>query len=128
MSRREVTKKRSARFPIRSLRSRSYFHRDEARQEIPRERIVYTAIDRSREVLIRSIAQVLNKRWKSQAALEVKSRRVGGATYQVPMEVAPGVKSHCHALICQYADNAENAHATRWRMRSKMPLPPGQRD
>jgi small subunit ribosomal protein S7 len=53
------------------------------------ERIVYTAIDKSREgtdtvdpleTLHKAIENV-------KPRLEVKSRRVGGATYQVPMEV-----------------------------------------
>ena len=55
------------------------------------ERIVYTAIEETRtgtdavdplEVLMRAIDNV-------KPRLEVKSRRVGGATYQVPMEVPP---------------------------------------
>ena len=54
------------------------------------EHIVYTAIDKSREgtdtvdpleTLHKAIENV-------KPRLEVKSRRVGGATYQVPMEVA----------------------------------------
>ena len=56
------------------------------------ERIVYTAIEETRtgtdavdplEVLHKAIDNV-------KPRLEVKSRRVGGATYQVPMEVPPG--------------------------------------
>ena len=55
------------------------------------ERIVYTAIEETRtgtdavdplEVLNKAIDNV-------KPRLEVKSRRVGGATYQVPMEVQP---------------------------------------
>jgi small subunit ribosomal protein S7 len=55
------------------------------------ERIVYRAIEESRqasdavdplETLHRAVDNV-------KPRLEVKSRRVGGATYQVPMEVAP---------------------------------------
>ncbi len=55
------------------------------------ERIVYQAIEKSREgtesvdpldVLNRAIDNV-------KPRLEVKSRRVGGATYQVPIEVSP---------------------------------------
>jgi len=56
------------------------------------EGIVYAAIERSRqgsdsvdplETLHKAIDNV-------KPRLEVKSRRVGGATYQVPMEVQPG--------------------------------------
>ncbi|MEM6910786.1 MAG: 30S ribosomal protein S7 [Verrucomicrobiota bacterium] len=55
------------------------------------ERIVYAAIERSNqgtdavdpiEVLNRAIEN-------AKPRVEVKSRRVGGATYQVPLEVAP---------------------------------------
>jgi small subunit ribosomal protein S7 len=55
------------------------------------ERIVYGAIEKSREnsdavdpleILNRAIDNV-------KPRLEVKSRRVGGATYQVPIEVSP---------------------------------------
>jgi small subunit ribosomal protein S7 len=55
------------------------------------ERIVYTAIEETRtgtdavdplEILHKAIDNV-------KPRLEVKSRRVGGATYQVPMEVPP---------------------------------------
>jgi small subunit ribosomal protein S7 len=55
------------------------------------ERIVYGAIEKTREgsdavdplkTLIKAIDNV-------KPRLEVKSRRVGGATYQVPMEVPP---------------------------------------
>ncbi len=54
------------------------------------ERIVYAAIDRANEgsesvdpleVLLRAIEN-------AKPRVEVKSRRVGGATYQVPLEVA----------------------------------------
>jgi len=56
------------------------------------ERIVYTAIEETRtgtdavdplETLHKAMDNV-------KPRLEVKSRRVGGATYQVPMEVQPG--------------------------------------
>ncbi|MDB6151732.1 MAG: rpsG [Chthoniobacteraceae bacterium] len=56
------------------------------------ERIVYTAIEETRtgtdavdplETLHKAMDNV-------KPRLEVKSRRVGGATYQVPMEVPPG--------------------------------------
>lgn len=55
------------------------------------ERIVYTAIEETRtgtdavdplEILNKAVDNV-------KPRLEVKSRRVGGATYQVPMEVPP---------------------------------------
>jgi small subunit ribosomal protein S7 len=54
------------------------------------ERIFYDAIDileqRSGQPGVQVFEQALNN---SKPALEVKSRRVGGATYQVPIEVRP---------------------------------------
>ena len=54
------------------------------------ERIVYTAIEKSREGSDSvDPLEVVNKAIENvRPRLEVKSRRVGGATYQVPMEVA----------------------------------------
>lgn len=53
------------------------------------ESIVYTAIDKSREGTDTvDPLETLNKAIENvKPRLEVKSRRVGGATYQVPMEV-----------------------------------------
>ena len=54
------------------------------------ERIFYDAMDlvesRSGQPPVTVFLQALNN---AKPALEVKSRRVGGATYQVPMEVRP---------------------------------------
>lgn len=55
------------------------------------ERIVYAAIDRANEG-VESVdpIEVLNRAIEnSKPRVEVKSRRVGGATYQVPLEVSP---------------------------------------
>ena len=55
------------------------------------ERIVYAAIDKSREGSDSvDPLEVVNKALENvRPRLEVKSRRVDGATYQVPMEVRP---------------------------------------
>jgi small subunit ribosomal protein S7 len=55
------------------------------------ERIVYTAIEKTRQGTDSvDPLEVLNKAVDNvKPRLEVKSRRVGGATYQVPMEVQP---------------------------------------
>ncbi len=57
------------------------------------ERIVYGAIDRISDTSGRSEEQsleVLEQALENvKPAVEVKSRRVGGATYQVPVEVRP---------------------------------------
>src|SRR2546422_10706873 len=72
------------------------------------ERIVYTAIEKSREGSDSvDPLEVVNKAIENvRPRLEVKSRRVGGATYQVPMEVAPARQiSLATRWIVQYADN-----------------------
>lgn len=55
------------------------------------ERIVYAAIDRANEGVdtIDPLEIVTRAIENSKPRVEVKSRRVGGATYQVPLEVAP---------------------------------------
>src|ERR687891_2158227 len=54
------------------------------------ERIVYTAIDKSRQGSDSvDPLEVVNKAIENaRPRLEVKSRRVGGATYQVPVEIS----------------------------------------
>src|SRR6266481_227156 len=72
------------------------------------ERIVYTAIEETRTGTDAvDPLEVLNKALDNvKPRLEVKSRRVGGATYQVPMEVPPGRQiSLAMRWIVQYADN-----------------------
>ena len=53
------------------------------------ERIVYEAIERSREGSdsVDPLDTLHKALENAKPRLEVKSRRVGGATYQVPMEV-----------------------------------------
>ena len=55
------------------------------------ERVVYTAIDKSREGSDSvDPLEIVNKAVENvRPRLEVRSRRVGGATYQVPVEVKP---------------------------------------
>ncbi len=56
------------------------------------ERIVYQAIDQANEgtETIDPLEIITRAIENSKPRVEVKSRRVGGATYQVPLEVAPG--------------------------------------
>lgn len=55
------------------------------------ERIVYRAMEIVREKSGREPLEVLEEALKNvQPVLEVRPRRVGGATYQVPHEVRPG--------------------------------------
>ena len=54
------------------------------------EKIVYGAFDRSRAKLRRPPVELFNEALDNVTpAVEVRSRRVGGATYQVPVEVRP---------------------------------------
>ncbi|MCE5292606.1 MAG: 30S ribosomal protein S7 [Nocardiaceae bacterium] len=55
------------------------------------ERIVYGALEQAREKTGSDPVVTLKRAMDNvRPALEVKSRRVGGATYQVPVEVRPG--------------------------------------
>src|SRR5688572_23619388 len=80
------------------------------------ERIVYTAIEESRQGSDAvDPLEVLNKAVENvKPRLEVKSRRVGGATYQVPMEV-PAHRQMALALrwIVGYAGGRKNVPMQR---------------
>ncbi len=94
------------------------------------ERIVYTAIEKSREGSDSvDPLEVLNKALENvRPRLEVKSRRVGGATYQVPMEVTPARQvSLAMRWIVQYADRRRGmpmaqalARKSRTRLRARV--------
>jgi small subunit ribosomal protein S7 len=54
------------------------------------ERVVYGALDRIESRTSQDSLEVVSKALENvQPVVEVKSRRVGGATYQVPIEVRP---------------------------------------
>ena len=54
------------------------------------QRIVYNALSKSEEELHRPALQVFEQAIRNATPmLEVKSRRVGGATYQVPTDIRP---------------------------------------
>ena len=54
------------------------------------ERIVYGAMDRVEEKLKKPPVEVFHEALENiKPSVEVRSRRVGGATYQVPVEVRP---------------------------------------
>ncbi len=54
------------------------------------EKIVYGALDKIQERSDQDPLEIFEKALEAiQPAVEVKSRRVGGATYQVPVEVRP---------------------------------------
>ncbi|CBL43944.1 30S ribosomal protein S7 [gamma proteobacterium HdN1] len=55
------------------------------------ERIVYGALDKISERTKKDPVEAFEKALETlRPVVEVKSRRVGGATYQVPVEVRPG--------------------------------------
>ena len=54
------------------------------------ERIVYSALDTVEQEVRRPAVEVFEQALRNtMPAIEVRSRRVGGATYQVPTEVRP---------------------------------------
>ena len=58
------------------------------------ERIMYGALDQVQTKRSEDALQVVEQALDNvRPTVEVKSRRVGGATYQVPVEVAPGRRS-----------------------------------
>ncbi|MBS9404991.1 30S ribosomal protein S7 [Halomonas sp. TRM85114] len=68
------------------------------------ERIVYGALDRVAERSKEEPLEIFEKALEAiQPMVEVKSRRVGGATYQVPVEVRP---SRRHALAMRWLVDA----------------------
>lgn len=80
------------------------------------EKIVYTAIDRTHEgsETIDPLETLHKAIENAKPRLEVKSRRVGGATYQVPMEV-PADRQVALALrwIVAFANKRKGVPMTR---------------
>jgi len=94
------------------------------------ERIIYGALDRISEKASRAENEALDVLKQAlenvKPVVEVKSRRVGGATYQIPIEIRPirrqtlamrwlidaarkrGEKSMAHRLAHELMDAAEN--------------------
>ena len=69
------------------------------------QRIVYDAFDMIKEKTGQDALEVFNKAMENiKPALEVKSRRVGGANYQVPVEVkAERAQTLAFRWLAQYA-------------------------
>ncbi|PRY93473.1 SSU ribosomal protein S7P [Hasllibacter halocynthiae] len=71
------------------------------------EKIVYNAMDRVEDKLKRSPVEVFTEALDAiKPSVEVRSRRVGGATYQVPVEVRPERRE---ALAIRWLINASRA-------------------
>lgn len=64
------------------------------------EKIVYSALDEIKKKLNKNPIEIFEKAMENVApVLEVKARRVGGATYQVPIEVT---KARSQAIAMQW--------------------------
>ena len=71
------------------------------------ERIVYNAMDRVEGKIKRAPLEVFHEALDNiQPSVEVRSRRVGGATYQIPVEVRPERRQ---ALAIRWLINASRA-------------------
>ena len=71
------------------------------------ERIVYNAMDRVETKIKRAPLEVFHEALENiQPSVEVRSRRVGGATYQVPVEVRPERRE---ALAIRWLINASRS-------------------
>ncbi|MDB2407883.1 30S ribosomal protein S7 [Jannaschia sp.] len=71
------------------------------------EKIVYNAMDRVETKIKRSPIEVFTEALENiKPSVEVRSRRVGGATYQVPVEVRPERRE---ALAIRWLINAARA-------------------
>lgn len=80
------------------------------------EQIVYGSLDLIRAKLQKEPLEVLETAMKNvQPILEVRARRVGGATYQVPMEVRPQRRSSLayRWLVDQSRQRGEKTMAER---------------
>jgi len=79
------------------------------------ERIVYSAFDRVEAKLKRAPVEVFHEALDNvKPAVEVRSRRVGGATYQVPVEGAPSAAK----LSPSVGSSPHRAAAMRTRWKS----------
>ena len=83
------------------------------------QRIMYTALDLIEERAKRNPVEVLEQALRNVApAIEVKPMRVGGATYQVPVEV-PGERSITLAMRWML-ENARKRGGRTWRKSWRM--------
>ena len=87
------------------------------------QRIVYAAIDRANEGVdtVDPLEVITRAVENTKPRVEVKSRRVGGATYQVPLEVAAGpFRVALHALARQLRPQPQgHSDARRSRQRDQ---------
>ncbi|WP_371039379.1 MULTISPECIES: 30S ribosomal protein S7 [unclassified Rhodosalinus] len=85
------------------------------------ERIVYNALDRVENKVKRAPVEIFHEAIENiKPSVEVRSRRVGGATYQVPVEVRPERRE---ALALRWLIDAcrkRNEHTMEERLASEL--------
>jgi hypothetical protein len=94
------------------------------------EAIVYGALDHRRERAGKDPIEVFDEALENIAPMvEVKSRRVGGATYQVPVEVRPHAvwRCPCAGWWNTPVTAVRNPCASDWPVRSRRVPGQGQR-
>ena len=85
------------------------------------ERIVYRALERVETKIRRSPVDVFHEALANiKPTVEVRSRRVGGATYQIPMEVRPERREALAIRWLITASRARNEHAMDERLAGEL--------
>src|SRR6056297_2264537 len=85
------------------------------------EGIVYGALGRVEEKLRRAPIEVFHEALENiKPAVEVRSRRVGGATYQVPVEVRPERREALAIRWLINASRARNEHTMEERLAGEL--------
>ena len=85
------------------------------------ERIVYNAFERVEDRLKKSPLEVFHESLENiKPSVEVRSRRVGGATYQVPVEVRPERREALAIRWLINAARARNEHTMEERLAGEL--------
>src|SRR6056297_1649336 len=85
------------------------------------ERIVYNAFERVESKLKRAPVEVFHEALDNiQPSVEVRSRRVGGATYQVPVEVRPERRQALAIRWLAAAAGSRNENTMRERLAGEL--------
>ena len=85
------------------------------------EKIVYNALDRVESKVKRAPVEVFHEALDNiQPSVEVRSRRVGGATYQVPVEVRPERRQALAIRWLAAAAGGRNENTMRERLAGEL--------
>ena len=85
------------------------------------ERIVYNALDRVENKIKRAPVEVFHEALDNiKPSVEVRSRRVGGATYQVPVEVRPERRQALAIRWLASAASSRNENTMRERLAGEL--------